>query len=79
MFLVDPVYMPNDSWKDEYVLNEDGMQFFGSSFRIGHMDWYFGQVGEKENVKTLSSYRLRCIGPWYEHFVVVFSVLLQCS
>jgi len=43
-FTVDPVYMHNDAWKKEYVLNEDGMQFYGSHLGIGWMDWYFGQV-----------------------------------
>ena len=36
--------MPNEAWRNEYVLNENGMQFFGTSNRIGEMDWYFGQV-----------------------------------
>ena len=36
--------MSNDAWRNEYILNENGLQFFGSSNSIGSMDWYFGQV-----------------------------------
>ena len=43
-FAVDPVYMKTDEWKNEYILNDDGMLFYGNTNRIGSMDWYFGQV-----------------------------------
>ncbi|XP_076808766.1 protein-glutamine gamma-glutamyltransferase K-like isoform X2 [Clavelina lepadiformis] len=39
----DPVYMKTDEWKNEYILNDDGMLFYGNTNRIGSMDWYFGQ------------------------------------
>nr|XP_002119887.1 protein-glutamine gamma-glutamyltransferase K [Ciona intestinalis] len=39
----DPVYMENEAWRDEYVLNEEGLQFYGTSRRHGKMEWVFGQ------------------------------------
>jgi len=42
----DPVYMEKEDWRKEYVLNDEGLQFYGSSRRIGSMDWYFGQFDE---------------------------------
>jgi len=39
----DPVYMANEKWRDEYVLNEEGMQFVGNRHRISGIDWHFGQ------------------------------------
>jgi len=43
----DPVYMEDDSWRQEYVLNEEGLQYYGTSRSIGNMDWYYGQFEEK--------------------------------
>jgi len=39
----DPVYMEDESWRDEYVLNEEGLQYYGSRYHVGGMDWYYGQ------------------------------------
>jgi len=43
----DPVYMEDDSWRQEYVLNEEGLQYYGTSRSIGDMNWYYGQFEEK--------------------------------
>nr|XP_039264838.1 protein-glutamine gamma-glutamyltransferase K-like [Styela clava] len=39
----DDVYMENEKWRKEYVLNDTGRQYYGSARSIGGMDWYFGQ------------------------------------
>lgn len=36
--------MEDDSWRQEYVLNEEGLQYYGTSRSIGNMNWYYGQV-----------------------------------
>ena len=36
--------MENGDCRNEYVLNDEGMQFVGSRNRIFDIDWYFGQV-----------------------------------
>ena len=36
--------MEDESWRDEYVLNEEGLQYYGSRYHVGGMDWYYGQV-----------------------------------
>uniref|UniRef100_H2ZHB5 Transglutaminase-like domain-containing protein n=1 Tax=Ciona savignyi TaxID=51511 RepID=H2ZHB5_CIOSA len=59
---VDPVYMKNEEWRNEYVLNEEGMQFYGTSNSIGEMDWYFGQFEAlvmKASIKLLNMGSLR--------------------
>ncbi|XP_057290288.1 coagulation factor XIII A chain-like [Hydractinia symbiolongicarpus] len=43
----DEVYMPNTSDLDEYVLNDQGVLFQGSSGHISPLRWYLGQF---ENV-----------------------------
>lgn len=43
----DAVYMENDGWRNEYVLNDDGRLYYGTARRIGGMDWYFGQFERK--------------------------------
>nr|CAB3266929.1 protein-glutamine gamma-glutamyltransferase K [Phallusia mammillata] len=58
----DPVYLGNESWREEYVLNEQGLQFYGNARRIGQMDWYFGQfeaVVMKACLKLLESRAIR--------------------
>lgn len=42
----DEVYMPQDDWRQEYVMNEDGMYFYGTSSNIGSSPWYQGQFEE---------------------------------
>ena len=39
----DAVYMESEDEKDEYVLNETGYLFYGTSKRIGKRGWEFGQ------------------------------------
>ena len=40
----DEVYMSRERDLGEYVMNEDGQLFFGSSNNIGVSPWNFGQV-----------------------------------
>ena len=40
----DEVYMPNEAWLDEYVLNDHGILYRGSANSISASRWYFGQV-----------------------------------
>ena len=39
------MYMENDKWRKEYVMNEDGAYFYGTASNIGSSPWYQGQVG----------------------------------
>ncbi|XP_067929729.1 protein-glutamine gamma-glutamyltransferase K-like isoform X2 [Watersipora subatra] len=39
----DAVYMENDNWRNEYVLNDSGKVYRGDSVRIYGMPWNFGQ------------------------------------
>ena len=36
--------MDNEVYRQEYVMNQIGMFFYGSKFRIGGSPWNFGQV-----------------------------------
>ena len=45
-FVDDEVYMPNTSDLEEYVLNDQGVLFLGTSSQITPFRWYFGQVNE---------------------------------
>ena len=40
----DEVFMPNEAWLDEYVLNDHGILYQGSANSISASRWYFGQV-----------------------------------
>ncbi|XP_071489677.1 protein-glutamine gamma-glutamyltransferase K-like [Diadema antillarum] len=42
----DEVYMEKDDWRKEYVMNEEGMYFYGTAEDIGGSDWYQGQFEE---------------------------------
>ncbi|XP_033113463.1 protein-glutamine gamma-glutamyltransferase K-like [Anneissia japonica] len=48
----DDVYLPEDDQKQEYVLNDQGMYFYGSGKSVSGARWYLGQFEE---------YVLRCI------------------
>ncbi|XP_033113458.1 hemocyte protein-glutamine gamma-glutamyltransferase-like [Anneissia japonica] len=48
----DDVYLPEDDQKQEYVLNDQGMYFYGSGKNVYGARWYLGQFEE---------YVLRCI------------------
>jgi len=61
----DPVYMSNDTWRNEYVLNEEGLQYYGTSRNIGNMDWYFGQF--EEVVMNAVLKLLQMMKPAYQH------------
>ncbi|KAM9364171.1 protein-glutamine gamma-glutamyltransferase 5-like [Pholidichthys leucotaenia] len=39
----DSVFMPNDEERTEYVLNEHGLIYYGTSNYISDMEWDFGQ------------------------------------
>ena len=39
----DDAYLENYSHREEYVLNEEGAQFYGTYSRIGLMKWFHGQ------------------------------------
>lgn len=61
----DSVYMQKSEWRDEYVLNEEGLQYYGTSRRIGDMDWYFGQF---EDVVVRAVLKLlQMVKPTYKH------------
>ncbi|NP_001154909.1 extracellular transglutaminase [Strongylocentrotus purpuratus] len=42
----DDVYMENDKWRKEYVMNENGAYFYGTASNIGSSAWYQGQFEE---------------------------------
>ena len=42
--LDDDVYMEDEDKRQEYVLNETGMYFYGSENQIGSSPWNYGQV-----------------------------------
>ena len=44
IYLDDEVYMPNTSDLEEYILNDQGVLFQGSSSHISPLRWYIGQV-----------------------------------
>ncbi|XP_053558347.1 protein-glutamine gamma-glutamyltransferase K [Bombina bombina] len=40
---MDPVFMDNESWRQEYVLNEIGRIYYGTEHQIGERSWSYGQ------------------------------------
>ncbi|PAA65029.1 hypothetical protein BOX15_Mlig008155g1 [Macrostomum lignano] len=42
----DSVYMENDDEREEYVMEDEGRVYFGSSRNIGSRAWYFGQFDD---------------------------------
>lgn len=42
----DDVYLPDEAHQKEYVLNDEGIIYYGSVNRIGGMNWLFGQFEE---------------------------------
>lgn len=43
-FIVDDVYLPNELERQEYVLNDVGRIYTGSTKNKEYRDWYFEQV-----------------------------------
>ena len=43
-YIDDGVYMADEVKRQEYVMNETGLYFYGSKYRIGSSPWNFGQV-----------------------------------
>lgn len=46
LFTEDGVYMENEMWRDEYILNDVGKIYAGNYKQIGAKPWNFGQVLE---------------------------------
>ena len=44
LFLDDPVYMDEEKYLEEYILNDKGVLFCGNYRQIGARPWNFGQV-----------------------------------
>ncbi|KAM3940240.1 protein-glutamine gamma-glutamyltransferase K [Leptodactylus fuscus] len=40
---MDAVFMDNESWRQEYVLNEIGRIYYGTEHQIGERSWNYGQ------------------------------------
>ncbi|XP_040272861.1 protein-glutamine gamma-glutamyltransferase K [Bufo bufo] len=40
---MDAVFMDNEAWKQEYVLNEIGRIYYGTEHQIGERSWNYGQ------------------------------------
>ena len=43
LLIADEVYMSEEDRRNEYVLNDKGIIYYGSYYRIGGMHWLFGQ------------------------------------
>lgn len=43
----DWVYLPDDRERQEYVMNEEGTVYTGTSHYIGSQPWIFGQVSTR--------------------------------
>ena len=57
----DEVYMSRERDLGEYVMNEDGQLFFGSSNNIGVSPWNFGQVSFAGAYALRVLHFLRCV------------------
>ena len=63
--------MPNEAWLDEYVLNDHGILYQGSSNSISASRWYFGQVKNYFLQEFTSQYLfLTIICPSYQHRIL---------
>ncbi|CAH2294404.1 -glutamine gamma-glutamyltransferase K [Pelobates cultripes] len=40
---MDAVFMDNEAWLQEYVLNENGRIYYGTEYQIGERSWSYGQ------------------------------------
>ena len=56
-FTEDTVYIDKSSHQDEYVLNDEGLLYYGTSRRISSMDWFFGQF--ESNILDIALQLLR--------------------
>lgn len=62
-FVDDPVYMPLESQKREYIKSDYGMVYMGSHLNITKRPWLFGQVCDTEHA-TFVEYVL------YNHIIM---------
>jgi hypothetical protein len=52
-FKADGVYMPNESDRQEYILNEMGVLFMGSRENVEYREWYYDQFKTNSLLATL--------------------------
>lgn len=52
LFADDHVFLPNEAERQEYVLNDEGVIYQGSSTSVTERPWTYGQVSTKPQSHT---------------------------